>query len=175
MLAERARAIHPGCRLTPLTEFFTAASADRLLEGGYDFVVDAIDKLSNKCLLIAACRERGLPVLTVGGAGGKRDGTAVRVADLAFSEQDDLLKQVRRKLRQEHGFPRDVRAPFGVPCVFSPEKPVYPWANGSACATPEPGSPLALDCSSGFGTASFTTGAFGLAAAGEVVRRLASA
>ena len=32
---------------------------------------------------------------------------------------------------------------------------------------------LALDCASGFGTATFVTGAFGFAAAGEVVRRIA--
>jgi tRNA A37 threonylcarbamoyladenosine dehydratase len=30
-----------------------------------------------------------------------------------------------------------------------------------------------MDCSSGFGAATFVTGAFGFAAAGEVVRRLA--
>ena len=60
-----------------------------------------IDKLSNKCFVIGGCHERGLNVLTVGGAGGKRDGTAVRVADLADSTQDELLRQVRRKLRRE--------------------------------------------------------------------------
>jgi tRNA A37 threonylcarbamoyladenosine dehydratase len=38
---------------------------------------------------------------------------------------------------------------------------------------PEPGGSLALDCASGFGTATFVTGAFGFAAAGEVVRRIA--
>jgi tRNA A37 threonylcarbamoyladenosine dehydratase len=172
-LAERVAAINPECRVTAIQQFFTATSAARLLEERYDFVVDAIDKLSNKCLLIASCRDRGLPVVTVGGAGGKRDGCAVRVADLAKSEQDELLRQVRKKLRRDYGFSRDIREDFGVPCVFSPEKPVYPWADGTACATPEPGSELTLDCASGFGTATFTTGAFGLAAAGEVVRRIA--
>jgi tRNA threonylcarbamoyladenosine dehydratase len=173
VLAERVRAINPECRVGAMPEFFTAASAARLLEPRYSFVVDAIDKLSNKCLLLAACRERALPVLTVGGAGGKRDGTAVRVADLAESVQDELLRQVRKKLRRDHAFPRGEGAHFGIACVFSPEKPFFPWSNGTACAAPEPGSDLTLDCASGFGTATFVTGAFGFAAAGEVVRRLA--
>jgi tRNA A37 threonylcarbamoyladenosine dehydratase len=172
VLAERALAIQPECRVEAVTEFFTESSAERLLSPRFDFVVDAIDKLSNKCLLIASCHRRGIPVITVGGAGGKRDGTAVRVADLAESEKDNLLKFVRRKLRQDYGFPRELGAPFGVPCIYSPEPPVYPWANGTVCAAKERGSELTLDCASGFGTAAFVTAAFGFAAAGEVVRRL---
>ena len=174
VLAERVRLIQPACRVEPVSEFFTAATAGQLLAPRYDFVVDATDKLTNKCVLIAGCRERGLPVLTVGGAGGKRDGTAVRVADLARSEQDELLQQVRRKLRRDFGFPRDLHQEFGVPCVYSPEKPVFPWADGTCANEPEGGGEsLTLDCASGFGTATFVTGAFGFAAAGEAVRRIA--
>lgn len=173
VLADRVRAIHPDCRVEAVQEFFTATNVDRMLERGYQFVVDAIDKLTNKCLLIASCRERNIPVITVGGAGGKRDGSCLRLADLALSEHDELLRQVRRKLRRDHGFPAEKKVSFGVPCVYSVEKPVFPWANGTACATPEPGSDLTLDCASGFGTATFVTGAFGFALAGEVVRRIA--
>ena len=173
VLAERVRLINPACAVTCVLEFFTAASAVRLLAVRYDFVIDATDKLANKCAIIVACRERAIPVLTMGGAGGKRDGTAVRVADLAQTEQDELLRQVRRKLRRECGFSREVRAEFGVPCVYSPEQPVYPWTDGTCAREPEPGASLKLDCATGFGTATFVTGAFGFAAAGEVVRRIA--
>jgi tRNA A37 threonylcarbamoyladenosine dehydratase len=172
VLAERVRLIQPECRVTAVAEFFTESSAARLLEPRYDFVVDATDKLANKCLLIAGCRERGVPVITIGGAGGKRDGTAVRVCDLAHSVQDELLRQVRRKLRRDFAFPREQAADFGVACVYSPEKPVYPWADGACRTEPEPGSTQALDCASGLGTACHVTGAFGLAAAGEIVRRM---
>jgi tRNA A37 threonylcarbamoyladenosine dehydratase len=173
VLAERVRAIHPGCDVRCEAQFFTRATAAALLDPGYDAVVDAIDKLTNKCVLLAECKARRLQVITVGGAGGKRDGTAVRVRDLAWTEQDELLRLVRRKLRRDFGFPRAEREPFGIAAVFSPEKPVFPWADGSCTHEPEPGSSLALDCASGFGTASFVTGAFGLAAAGVVVSRLA--
>jgi tRNA A37 threonylcarbamoyladenosine dehydratase len=179
VLAERVKLIHPGCRLECRPQFLTASTVSELLAPKFDFVVDAIDKLSNKCVLIAGCRERGLPVLTVGGAGGKRDGTAVRVRDLAHTEQDELLRQVRRKLRREyafsvgsHGAAPMGQEPFGIPAVFSPEKPVFPWSDGTCSTEAEPGSSLTLDCASGFGTATHITGAFGFAAAGEVVRCL---
>lgn len=175
VVGERVLLINPACRVERRAEFFTPATASALLATPYDFVVDATDKLANKCAIITGCRGRSIPVLTCGGAGGRRDGTAVRVCDLAHTIQDELLRQVRRKLRREFGFPRDVRADFGVPCVFTPEPPVFPWSNGTCSAESEPGSSLTLDCATGFGTATFVTGAFGLAAAGEVVRRLAIA
>lgn len=55
-------------------------------------------------------------------------------------------------------------------CVFSTEAPVYPTGDGGVCDAPEPGTRLRLDCRSGYGTATFVTGAFGFAAAAEVVR-----
>ena len=175
VLAERVRLIHPACRVERVAEFFTNASAVRLLEPRYDFVIDATDRLTNKCLLIAGCRDRGLPVLTMGGAGGKRDGTKVRVSDLAHTQHDELLRQVRRMLRRDMAFPRGPGEDFGVPCVWSPEMPMYPWKDGTCSADPEPGGSLALDCASGFGSATFVTGTFGFAAAGEVVRHIAIA
>ena len=174
VLAERVGLIHPECRVQAVAEFVTASSAGRLLPEACSYVIDATDRLANKCAMIVLCHERGVPVLTVGGAGGQRDGTTVRVADIADAKQDELLRQVRRKLRYDYGYPRGGGVPFGIRCVFSPERPMFPWSDGTACATPEPGSALALDCASGFGTATFVTGAFGFAAAGEAVRVIAS-
>jgi tRNA A37 threonylcarbamoyladenosine dehydratase len=50
---------------------------------------------------------------------------------------------------------------------------MFPWNDGRVCAGREPGTTLALDCESGFGTAAFVTAPIGMAAAGEVVRRIA--
>lgn len=172
-LAERVRAIAPECRVHLIQEFFGEDNADAILGTKFDFVVDAIDRRSTKCLLIAACVQRGIPVLTCGAAGGRRDPTRLRCVDLARAEHDELLRQVRKKLRRDHGFPRGEKSRFGVPCVHSEETPMFPWSDGRICPTPEPGASLRLDCASGFGTASFATGAFGLAAAAEVVRRIA--
>lgn len=177
VLAERVRAINPGCRVTVVTEFFTAASADRLLAGPFDYVVDAIDGVPAKALLIASAMQRGWPVLTVGGAGGRTDPTQVRTGDLGESSADSLLRLVRKTLRREHGFAAGEqrgRMHFGVRCVWSEEKQLFPWADGTCSTRREPGTNLRLDCASGFGTAVFVTGAFGLAAAGEVVRAVAA-
>ncbi|HKB92336.1 MAG TPA: tRNA threonylcarbamoyladenosine dehydratase [Opitutaceae bacterium] len=173
VLAERACLINPECRVETITEFFTEATAERLLTPRYNYVVDAIDRMSNKALIVANCVKRGLPLVTVGGAGGKRDATQVRTADLGDAMSDKLLRLVRKKLRRDHGFERGKKTHFGVRCVFSTEPPLYPWRNGTCSTEPEPGMDVTLDCESGFGTAAFVTGAFGLAAAGEVISAIA--
>lgn len=170
VLAERARLINPACRVTEVADFFTATTAEAMLGAlRFDCVVDAIDRMSNKALLIAESVKRGLPCVTVGGAGGKRDATLIRAGDLGESGGDDLLRLVRKKLRRDHGFAGGEGNRYGVRCVYSSEKPVYPWADGTCAREPEPGSNLKLDCASGFGTAVWVTGAFGLAAAQETV------
>ena len=172
VMAERVRLINPECRVSAVTEFFTEQSAQRLFAPEFDYVVDAIDALGNKCRLLALCRERNLPVIACGAAGGRLDGTGVRVTDLADANHDRLLAEVRKRLRQQHGFPPPGQK-LGVTCVFSAEPPVSP--EPPSCAVEGPGSQAAprLNCESGYGSATFVTGAFGFAAAGWVVRKLA--
>lgn len=172
VLADRIRAINPDCRVEPVQEFFVASNADRLLASvaPYSVAVDAIDSVAHKARLLAACVARRLPVVTTGGAGGKRDGTRLRLGDLGESGGDDLLRQVRKTLRKEHAFPGGEGHRYGIRAVWSTEAPVYPWADGTCGVSPEPGSSTRLDCSAGLGAAMWVTAAFGLAAAQESVR-----
>jgi tRNA A37 threonylcarbamoyladenosine dehydratase len=61
VLGERVRQINPECRVELAHEFFTAGTAERLLAPRYDFVVDAIDRMSHKALLIAEDGEKYSP------------------------------------------------------------------------------------------------------------------
>jgi tRNA A37 threonylcarbamoyladenosine dehydratase len=172
-MAERIRAINPGCRVTAEQKFFNGQTADELLAPKYDFILDAIDDVANKVLLLVRCREKNLPVVSCGGAGGRRELTAVRTGDLSQASHDRLLAEVRRRLRQEHGFPAGQSA-MGVPCVYSVERTVYPQADGTVCemrSAAEDGA--RLNCNGGLGSATFVTGAFGFAAAGLVVGKIA--
>jgi tRNA A37 threonylcarbamoyladenosine dehydratase len=175
VMAERIRAINPECRVIAEQQFFTSQTAAALLAPRYDFVLDAIDSVTNKVLLLAGCRERNMPVVACGAAGGRRDGTKVRTADLAAATHDRLLGEVRKRLRKEFQFPADGSA-MGVGCVFSVEPPVFAQPDGSVCASragAEEGT--RLNCNGGLGSATFVTGAFGFAAAGLVVQTIAGA
>jgi tRNA threonylcarbamoyladenosine dehydratase len=177
-MADRARAIHPGCEVRVMPVFFTEKTAGQILDAGFSGVIDAIDSLRHKALLIAECRNRGIPLVTCGGAGGRRDPTRIRACDLAFSGKDALLHQLRRKLRREHGFPATpmgtMPEPFGIDAVFSDEAPYFPQCDGSVSTERPDGADLRLTCESGYGTATHVTATFGMIAAGRMLERLAA-
>jgi tRNA A37 threonylcarbamoyladenosine dehydratase len=164
VMAARIRAINPECRVHSVAEFFTEATAREILQPGFDWVLDAIDQVASKCLLIASCRQQEIPVLCAGGAGGRRNPAGVQLADLSETAHDALLQRVRKKLREDFGFPRGKKKLFHVPCVFSPEPAVQP----------EPGVDLRGGCESAYGTASFVTGTFGFLAASHIVTSIAA-
>ena len=153
--------------------FFTESNARQILAQPFDYVLDAIDGVRNKALLIALCRELGIPIVTTGGAGGRRDPTQILVVDLALSSHDRLLLATRTELRKYHGFPKGKNSTFGVDCVISKEAQVFPGLNGGICEQPAERGNLRLNCGRGYGTATFVTGAFGFAAAGLIVKRIA--
>lgn len=172
-LAERLRLIWSGIEVTEVPQFFTETNGRELLAGGFDVVVDGIDNARLKAVLVATCRDLGLPLVISGGAGGKRNPARVRCDDLNFASNDKLLRLLRKELRKNHGYPPEhVRDPFGVRAVYSIENARYPWADGSVRDKPEPGSHLQLNCESGFGTATPVTGTFGFAAAAEAIELL---
>ncbi|HEY3857340.1 MAG TPA: tRNA threonylcarbamoyladenosine dehydratase [Verrucomicrobiae bacterium] len=164
VMAERIKAINPRCDVRAVAEFFNESSAERILQSHFDWVIDAIDQTANKCLLIARCCQNKMPIIASGGAGGRKDPLKIQIVDLSQTKGDALLQQARKRLRDEHGFSRDPKTPFKVPCVFSSEPPVYP----SNCK-----GGARINCDTGYGAASFVTGAFGLAAAGYVVSNIA--
>lgn len=171
-MRERIMSFAPACEVIEAFQFYNADNAEALLANEFSYVVDAIDSIPHKCHLLNACWRRGTPVITVGGAGGRRDPGRIQVVDLTRTFDDPLLQRVRKKLRQKFGFPRNTKKKWKIPAVFSPEPVVFPQSDGSVCETREEGSQLRLDCASGYGTACFVTGAFGFAAAAKVVEDL---
>lgn len=177
VLARRVADIYPECQVQAVTEFFLESNADRLLSAPLDCVVDAVDSTNIKALIIAKAHAHRIPVVVSGSAGGRRDPTQVKVADLGQAGADPLLLQVRRRLRESHGFAKSLDGKpmhWDIPCVYSIEKAVYPQADGSCSTEREQGAEagLRLDCAAGFGAATFVTGTFGFTLAAEVLRVL---
>ncbi len=171
-MAQRCRAINPECVVKTVHAFFTKRNAESIIEDGFDYVVDAIDSAAHKVEIIVACRAKTIPVLTIGGAGGRIDPTQIRIADLSRSYNDPLLQRVRKLLRQLHNFPRQEKRKFHVDCVFSPEEARFP----EVCAAGggDGSGSIRLDCSSGYGAATHLTGTFGFFATSVVLAKLAA-
>lgn len=179
VLADRVRLINPQAHAEPVPVFYSPKTSEALLGRAPDYVVDAIDNVTAKCHLLAACKARGIPVVSSTGASGRMDPTRLRVVDLAETKVDPLADAVRRALRQKYGFPPHP-APFGIPAVYSEEPPAQPeelhydGGEGFRCVCPG-GKNDFHSCEERrviYGTAGFVTGAFGLACASVAVRAL---
>lgn len=174
-LAQRIGQINPYCEVTEIEDFVSADNLDEMIGSrNYDFVIDAIDNVRAKTALIAYCREHGIKLITIGGAGGQVDPTKIEVRDLCRTEQEPLLAKVRKRLRAQHRFPRGTKNKFGIDAVFSTEPLRFP-DSGDACEIDddEPVGVTGLNCA-GFGSAMVVTAAFGLVAASQVLNRLAA-
>jgi len=160
VMAERCRSIHPQVQVEPVQDFFSADTADALLAEPYDFVLDCIDQVTAKLLLLELSSKRGLPVIASMGAANKLDPTQIRVADLADTNKCRLARIVRKELRRR-GIER------GIPVVYSTEE-YRPLSGGRREGEvdhyQQRRAPL--------GSSSVIPPLFGLTMAGEVLRRL---
>jgi len=123
-LAERLRRVAPSARIEAVAGKFDRSTAEPLLLRAHDFVVDAIDNLTDKCELIRYCRELELPLVVSLGAGGRTDPCRITLNDLARTRHCPMGAMVRKLLRQRHGFPRT--GLFQIPAVYSEELPSLP-------------------------------------------------
>jgi tRNA A37 threonylcarbamoyladenosine dehydratase len=172
-LQARIAQINPFCKVTLVEDFIDENNLGQMIgEGRFDYVVDAIDSVKAKAALIAWCRERAIPLVTIGGAGGQLDPTKIEVRDLARTEQEPLLKKVRKILRARYGFARGEKNKYHIDAVFSMEPLRYP-DSGDACEI-DANSITGLNCA-GFGSSMVVTATFGMVAAGHLLRKLADA
>jgi tRNA A37 threonylcarbamoyladenosine dehydratase len=175
-LAERIALINPFCRVNQIEDFIAPDNLDQMIGGHrYDYVIDAIDSVKAKTALIAYCRAHQVPLITIGGAGGQTDPTKIDVRDLSKTEQEPLLAKVRRRLRNQYGFPRGLKNKFHVDAVFSMEPLKFP-DNEPACSLDgdeRASGVTGLNCA-GFGSSMVVTASFGMVAAAHLLRKLAA-
>ncbi len=88
---------------------------NELIPNDANYVIDAIDIVSKKVLLIKECVERELSIISSMGAGNKLNPTMFSIANLKNTQNCPLAKIMRKKLRK-HGI-QDLKV------VYSPEKP----------------------------------------------------
>ncbi len=171
-MAERVRLINPACRVVEVEAFIEADNTSIITQGGFDFVIDCIDSFRIKAVLIAQCRRNKIDIITVGGAGGQKDPTQVRLSDLSRTAHDPLLSKTRKLLRQEFGFSSNPKRRFSVPAIYSTEQQVYPTAEGAVCLDKPTAVEGSLNCG-GYGSAMTVTATFAMAAVSQVLGSLA--
>lgn len=113
----RLLAINPSASITAIHRAYTEATRNGFDLRSYDYVIDAIDSVSDKVLLIEECLSAQVKLYSSMGAAAKTDPTKVRVALLSKTKNCPLARTVRKRLRARN-------IPVDFPCVYSEELPV---------------------------------------------------
>lgn len=110
--------IIPDCRVTIQTCFFREETRALFDFSHFDYVIDAIDQVSAKLLLVESCRAAGVPLLSCMGTGNRLDPTKFQVGDINQTQDCGLARVMRRELRR--------RGIEGLRVVYSTEPPQKP-------------------------------------------------
>lgn len=179
VLRERLLSINPSAEITAMQQIFNEDTADSFNIGSYDYVVDAIDSLKDKKLLILmACKEK-VRLYSSMGAALKIDPTRIRVAEFWKVSGDPLARALRKRFKRDGQYPSRKFL-----CVYSDEllqnKGQNATCGTSQCMCPKakngPGDPTLLNhewCSSKAqinGTLPHITAIFGFTLAGLIVQ-----
>jgi tRNA A37 threonylcarbamoyladenosine dehydratase len=156
VLGDRLLDINPELKLTKIDEFIKDERVIEILDKGFDYVVDAIDTLSPKLFLIYHSVQKGIPIVSSMGAGGKLDPSKIEISDIARSYNCKLARVLRKRLHR-----LGIRK--GFMAVFSPEDV----QDDSIELTEDE-----QNKKSNVGTISYMPAAFGCACASVVIRSL---
>ncbi len=130
-LKERLLTINPSAEITALQKVFTQETAEEFDLDSYDYIIEAIDSLKDKALLILmACRTKAKFYSSMGAA-LKLDPTRIQVTEFWKVKGDPLARALRNKFKKEKLFPKRK-----FQCVYSDEllenkKPVDPDDKGN--------------------------------------------
>ena len=99
VMRERILDIHPQCKVVAWNCFYGVDNAQEFDLAGYDYIVDAIDTVSSKLILIERAYAAGVPVISCMGAGNKLDPARLEVADLYKTSVCPLARVMRKELK----------------------------------------------------------------------------
>lgn len=99
-MAARIADIDPTIKTHPHRLFYSPDTAEAVNVADFDYVVDCIDTVTAKLLLITQCKAAGVPILCSMGAANKLDATAFRVADIEKTSVCPLAKVIRLECRK---------------------------------------------------------------------------
>ena len=156
--ANRVLAIHPEIRVIPRKTFYLPETAAQFDFTEYDYVVDAIDTVTGKLMLVQAAKAAGTPIISSMGTGNKLDPTAFRVAVISETSVCPLARIIRKECKK--------RGIDKLKVVYSTEDPIK--------TTLPPDDPAWAELPEGRnalpGSVCFVPAVAGMIIAGEVIK-----
>ena len=118
LIKNRIKLINPRCKVNAQKMFFGRENKADIDFTQFDYIIDAVDTITAKLLLIEEAKKAGVPVISCMGTGNKLDPTQLKIADISKTSICPLARVMRKELKR-----RKIR---DVKVVFSTEPPIKP-------------------------------------------------
>lgn len=160
VMRDRILEINPNAQVKIYQTFYTLDNADTFDLSSYSYIVDAIDTVSSKLVLIQRAKLENIPIISCMGAGNKLDPTRFEVSDIYDTSVCPLARIMRSELRK--------RCIDSLKVLYSKEPPLRPVKWGQEpCTETEIYTREKRQIP---GSVSFVPSVAGLIIAGEVIK-----
>ena len=159
---ERVLEINPEAQVNAVAVFYTEKIADSFDLSEFDYIVDAIDTVSSKLVLIERAKAGNVNIISCMGAGNKLDPTRFEVSDISKTTVCPLAKVMRCELRKR-GI-ENLKVVYSKEPAINPTKEDEPQPSSLRGGRPKRQTP---------GSVSFVPSVAGLIVAGEVIKDIA--
>ena len=102
VMEERLKDINPSINVIKYNMFINKDNIDEIDFDNYDYVLDCIDTITSKMLIIKKCKEKNIPLLVCLGTGNKLDPTQFEITDISKTSYCPLAKKIRELLKKEN-------------------------------------------------------------------------
>jgi len=113
-MKERLLSINPKLKINVYNVFYLPETEGEIDFSSFNYVVDAVDTVTAKILIIENAYKKGIPVITCMGTGGKIDISKLCVSKIEKTTVCPLARVMRRELK--------ARGISGIKAVFSLEE-----------------------------------------------------
>ena len=100
VLKNRLLDINPKAKITAINSKFCQEMSEELFSNNFDYVIDAIDDVVNKLLLIKTAHDKNIPIISALGSGNRIEIPCFEIVDINKTENDGLAKKIRLGLRE---------------------------------------------------------------------------
>lgn len=97
---ERLLDINPDLTIEKYDLFINEKNINEIDFDNYDYIVDAIDTISSKLLIIKEAYQRDIKIISAMGAGNRLDPTKFRIMDIEKTKNDPVARIMRKKLKE---------------------------------------------------------------------------
>lgn len=131
-----ANQINQKCKIKKIKLFLNEENIDEVYNNKIDFVIDAIDTVNSKKLIIKKCIQKKIPFISVMGTGNKMHPELLEITDIKKTEYDPIARIIRKMIN-------DNKIKEKVPVIYSKEKPLLKGKIGSNAFVPSTAGILA--------------------------------